>query len=52
MLDFAFQVSFETAPGSNAYTTQVVHQYVPVAIFAHTSPTATPTPTPTPIPIG
>ncbi|ARJ05379.1 hypothetical protein GCM10010988_04610 [Cnuibacter physcomitrellae] len=52
MLDFALQVSFETAPGSNAYTTQIVHQYVPVAIFSHTTSTSTPTPTPTPIPIG
>ena len=52
MLDFAFQVSYETAPSSNAFTTQVVHQYVPVAIFAHTVSTSTPTPTPTPIPIG
>jgi uncharacterized protein YceK len=51
MLDFALQVSYETSPGSNAYTTQVVHQYVPVAIFAHTTSTSTPTPTPTPIPI-
>jgi hypothetical protein len=52
MLDFAFQISYETTPGSNAYTTQVVHQYIPVAIFAHTTSTSTPTPTPTPIPIG
>lgn len=52
MLDFALQISYETTPGSNAYTTQVVHQYVPVAIFAHTLSTSTPTPTPTPIPIG
>ena len=58
MLDFAMQVSFETSPLSNTYTTQVVHQYVPVAIFseeeskASTDVTPTPTVTPTPIPQG
>jgi hypothetical protein len=58
MLDFAMQVSFETSPLSNTYTTQVVHQYVPVAIFseeeskASTEVTPTPTATPTPIPQG
>jgi uncharacterized protein YceK len=57
MLDFAFQVSFENAPLSNTYTTQVVHQYVPIAIFsevaaaaASATPSPTPTVTPTPIP--
>ena len=54
MLDFAMQVSFESAPLSNLYQTQVVHQYVPVAIFseavAAATPTPTPTVTPTPIP--
>ncbi|MGA1837085.1 hypothetical protein VD659_09150 [Herbiconiux sp. 11R-BC] len=54
MLDFAMQVSFETSPLSNTYTTQIVHQYIPVAIFseaaAAASPTPTPTKTPTPIP--
>jgi len=57
MLDFAMQVSFETSPLANTYTTQVVHQYVPVAIFseavaAASTPTPTPTVTPTPIPAG
>ncbi|MGD8194718.1 hypothetical protein ACEXQB_009510 [Herbiconiux sp. P18] len=57
MLDFAFQVSFETAPLANTYMTQVVHQYVPVAIFseadvAAAKTTPTPTVTPTPIPAG
>jgi hypothetical protein len=50
MLDFAMQVSFETSPLSNTYTTQIVHQYVPVAIFSPLPP-ATPTPTLTPTPI-
>ncbi|MCS5733288.1 hypothetical protein [Herbiconiux daphne] len=56
MLDFAMQISFETSPLSNTYTTQVVHQYVPVAIFSEIAASATPTPTPTltptPIPQG
>jgi hypothetical protein len=57
MLDFAFQVSFETAPLANTYMTQVVHQYVPVAIFSEADAAAadavpTPTATPTPIPAG
>jgi hypothetical protein len=55
MLDFAMQVSFETSPLSNAYTTQIVHQYVPVAIFSEAvaaTPAPTPTLTPTPIPAG
>jgi hypothetical protein len=55
MLDFAMQVSFETSPLSNAYTTQIVHQYVPVAIFSEVvaaTPVPTPTLTPTPIPAG
>jgi hypothetical protein len=55
MLDFAMQVSFETSPLSNTYTTQIVHQYVPVAIFseaAAAASTPTPTVTPTPIPEG
>ncbi|GAA2221720.1 hypothetical protein GCM10009851_00230 [Herbiconiux moechotypicola] len=55
MLDFAMQISYENAPLSNTYTTQVVHQYVPIAIFseaaaAAATPTPTPTVTPTPIP--
>ncbi|MDO9394964.1 MAG: hypothetical protein Q7T71_00315 [Herbiconiux sp.] len=54
MLDFAMQISFETMPLSNLYTTQVVHQYVPVAVFSEAvaapAPTSTPTVTPTPIP--
>jgi uncharacterized protein YceK len=57
MLDFAFQVSYETAPLANTYMTQVVHQYVPVAIFSEADvaaavSTPTPTVTPTPIPQG
>jgi len=55
MLDFAMQVSFETSPLSNTYTTQIVHQYVPVAIFSEvvkSTSTPTPTVTPTPIPAG
>jgi hypothetical protein len=57
MLDFAFQVSYETAPLANTYMTQVVHQYVPVAIFSEADAVAakatpTPTATPTPIPAG
>ncbi|MFB2582032.1 hypothetical protein ACEXQD_12345 [Herbiconiux sp. P15] len=58
MLDFAMQVSYETSPLANTYTTQVIHQYVPVAIFseaeskASTEVTPTPTVTPTPIPRG
>ncbi|WP_440710332.1 hypothetical protein [Herbiconiux sp. YIM B11900] len=57
MLDFAMQLSYETAPLSNTYTTQIVHQYVPIAIFseavaAASTPTPTPTVTPTPIPAG
>lgn len=57
MLDFAMQLSFENSPLSNTYTTQIVHQYVPIAIFseavaAATTPTPTPTVTPTPIPAG
>jgi len=55
MLDFAFQVSYENSPLSNTYTTQVVHQYVPIAIFSEAvaaAGTPTPTATPTPIPVG
>lgn len=56
MLDFAMQVSFETSPLSNTYTTQIVHQYIPVAIFSEADAAAndavvTPTPTVTPTPI-
>ncbi len=51
MLDFAMQVSYETAPLSNSYTTQVVHQYVPVAIFSELPPAPVPSATATPTPI-
>ncbi len=54
MLDFALQLSYENSPGSNTYTTQIVHQYVPIAIFSEVPSTPTPAPTPsvTPTPIG